>query len=119
MKMTDKDVIKALEKHIENTKNIKYGARKVEVVDAEFLKDTLDLINRQQTEIERWKNEAICYQDLWCEGMTDVQTAKSEAYKEFSKRLKSIIRDMRFLDEAEYQCEYIDDIVKEVTEGSK
>ena len=53
--MTDNESIKALEQHIERTKNLKYGARKMALVDAELLKDTLDLINHQQAEIERLK----------------------------------------------------------------
>ena len=43
--MTDTEDIKALEEHIEHTKNIKYGARKMVMVDVELLKNTLDLIN--------------------------------------------------------------------------
>lgn len=55
--MTDNEIIKALEEHIERTKNIKYGARKMAIVDVGLLKDTLDLINRQKAENEALKTE--------------------------------------------------------------
>ena len=94
--MLDKDVVKALEEHIENTKNIKYGARKVEVVNAELLKDTLDLINRQQADIDRLKNILDSYA-LQYGTVTDqrkkVNEIKAEAIKEFAERLTDRIAD--------------------------
>ena len=80
-----------------------------------------NIITIQQTEIERWKNEAICYQDLWCEGMTDVQTAKSEAYKEFAERLKhGKYYDLNYCEWVVEVCvSEIDNLVKEMTEGKE
>lgn len=48
----------------------------------------LDIINRQKTEIEQWKEEANKYQKLWCMAVDDIEKAKAEAYKEFAERLK-------------------------------
>lgn len=50
--MNDNELIKALKQHIECTEKIKYGVRKKVLVDAELLKDILDLINRRQLKIE-------------------------------------------------------------------
>ena len=50
--MTDNDIIKALEQHIERTKNIKYGARKKTLVDAELLKDILKIFIKEQLSID-------------------------------------------------------------------
>ena len=73
-----------------------------------MIKDALDLITRQQTEIlrlksmnqakldtihdlqveiEQWKEEANKYQNLWCMAVDDIEKAKSEAVKEFAERL--------------------------------
>ncbi|MEE0980486.1 MAG: hypothetical protein U0K91_02285 [Acutalibacteraceae bacterium] len=93
--MNDNEIIKALEQHIERTKNIKYGARKKTLVDAELLKDILDLINSQQAEIERLEERIIevqrCDKEL-IETLHKVheekiETAKAEAIKDFAERL--------------------------------
>ena len=55
--MTDKEIIQEFEEHIERTINLKYGARKMVLVDVELLKNTLNLINRQQAEIERLQEQ--------------------------------------------------------------
>ena len=41
-------------------------------------------------EIAQWKNEANKYQNLWCEAVKDIQTAKSEAIKEFAYKVKRL-----------------------------
>ena len=83
--MTDKEIIKALEicHHKECSKDCPY-LMVSKCVD-ELEKDALDLINRQQAEIEQWKEEANKYQKFWCE---DVQSARTEAIKEVADRLK-------------------------------
>jgi hypothetical protein len=90
------------------------------------MKDALDLINRQQAEIEELESEvdrqyeqaeadilgnlpqggASCH---WC-----IDKHKSYARKELAERLKQEIRDTRFAYEAEEQCECIDNILKEM-----
>lgn len=50
----------------------------------------LDLINHQKAEIEQLKEEANRYQNLYCMAVDDIETAKSEAIKEFAERFKRI-----------------------------
>lgn len=54
----------------------------------------LDLINRQKTEIEQWKEEANKYQNLWCIAIDDIETAKSKAIQEFAEKSKNILRNI-------------------------
>ncbi len=53
--MTDSEIKKAFEEHIAHSKNIKYGARKMAMVDVELLKNALDLINSLEVERDRLK----------------------------------------------------------------
>lgn len=71
----------------------------------------LDLINRQKTEIERLKEESSdkerAYTDEYClrkewkdkcrQLLIEKQTAKSEAIKEFSERLKSLVNQHHYM----------------------
>ena len=50
--------------------------------------DTNKLKEQLQAEIEQWTEEANKYQKLWCTSVDDIETAKSEAIKEFAERLK-------------------------------
>lgn len=72
------------------------------------MSDALDLINSQKAEIERYLHSIKMLEN-------DMQTAKSEAIKEFAERLKEILQ---FTDDS-YECweieGYIDDLVKEMT----
>lgn len=54
----------------------------------------IDLINRQKTEIEQWKEEANKYQNLWCIAIDDIETAKSKAVQEFAEKSKNILRNI-------------------------
>lgn len=81
----------------------------------------LDLINRQQTEIERLQTyhddmESAIYQ--FREDQAKVKFFKSEiraeAIKEFTDALKARIRDDMFAYPAEEHCERIDCLVKEM-----
>ena len=107
--MTDKEIIKALENHIDD-----FNKNGISVDNNRLDKLTLDLINRQKAEIERlkgWENllKAESHAPI-------VKKAKSEAIKEFAKRLKNSIYINTDL--LVYQCEevesMIDDIVKEM-----
>lgn len=71
----------------------------------------IELINRQQTEIERYKYSIKMLED-------DVATAKSEAIKEFAKRLKEHTHDIVFYGEI-VTVSRIDNLVTEMTEGEK
>lgn len=104
-KLTDEEIIEALEfcvkarcskdcsyKNIGNANCIK-----------NIMKDSLDLINRQKAEIEKLKEENKNYQELlthekganialrvmYDKVSKNIKTAKSEAYKEFAKKLKA------------------------------
>lgn len=52
--MTDEQIIKALAKHIDRAEMCKYGATKSVIVDAELLKNAVELICRQQAEINHF-----------------------------------------------------------------
>lgn len=137
--MTDNEIIKALQIHINE-----YDKTGISVDNNRLDKLTLDLIYRQQAEIERlrkevnlvsiqfqdlqeryeeahaeieqWKEEANKYQKLWCIAMDDIEIAQFGAIQELAKRLKnSIYINTNLL---VYQCEdvesMIDDIVKEM-----
>lgn len=86
---------------------------------SKLAKDALDLIKRQQAEIEQWKEEANRYQNLWCDAEKDISNARIEAQKDFAERLK------------EHMCSYdlpnyhyfkavdedtLDEVLKEMTE---
>lgn len=90
--MTDNEIIKAFKDFLNEqvdgyTDHVETGGERYEFIEKELelLKETDNLINRQKTEIEQWKEEANRYQTLWCE---DVQIARAEAIKEFAERLK-------------------------------
>lgn len=99
--MTDKEIIKALEKHIYD-----FDKYQVAIDPCRLDKMPLDLIKRQQAEIERLEKEnddkKNAYNDEYClrkewkdkciELLEEKQTAKSEAVKEFAERLKSLSR---------------------------
>ena len=93
--MTNKEIIKALEGA---TLNAKKCDSKVWSIELYKLENALDLITRQQTEIEQWKEEANRYQNLWCIAANDISKGKAEAYKEFARRLKDHSRKMQSSD---------------------
>lgn len=93
--MTDNDIIKALEEEKKYVMGLQHrlechGEETPGLIkNCVLLSNTLNLINRQKAEIEQWKEEANKYQNLWCEAVMDVQTAKAEAVKEFAERLRN------------------------------
>ena len=56
-----------------------------------FSKNVIAIINRQNEEIEQWKQEANRYQNLWCMAFDDIRTAKSEAIKEVIKKIDELL----------------------------
>ena len=92
--MTDKEIIKALECCIndENCENCPLHHKKIEnacvLTVVEFYKEILDLINRQQAEIERLnirlRKERHQFDDLG----KMYSEIRAEAIKEFAQRLK-------------------------------
>ena len=97
-KLTDNEIIKALEEYLQKCQNIKYGARQKILVDADFLKDVLDLINRKNAEIERLQkaNKSLEAENLIFRGGVDY--FKAEAIKEFWSKLKTHTRKMKSSD---------------------
>ena len=65
----------------------------------------------QQAEIEQWKEEANKYQNLWCEAVKDLQTAKTEAIKEFAVLVNSRLFPAT---QHTYEREYVKNLVKEM-----
>lgn len=95
--MTDNDIIKALECcGCDNYQcdNCPYAYKTCTVY-----KDSIDLINRQKAEIEKWKAlaengaSAIDTNNRLVQKFAEIKT---EAIKEFGKRLKSRINDSVF-----------------------
>ena len=101
--LPDKEIVKALECCV--TKEDCNGCPYDEINDCikGHEEDILDLINRQQAEIERLK-EIIEYKDICIEAREDI---KSEAYKEFAEKLENRILSMlttATLEEKEIIC---------------
>ena len=89
--MTDTEIIKALECLFDymDCGGCSYSPTyEFPLCQQHVAKDALDLITRQQAEIEQWKEEANKYQNLWCIAVDDIEKAKSEAVKEFAERLE-------------------------------
>ena len=77
----------------------------------------LDLINRQQTEIEKLKEEIQITKDAYTMLQTKNEIIKSEAIKEFAERLKEksfkTIRNYGLTKDVVEVCD-IDNLVKEM-----
>ena len=113
--MTDNEIIKALNgadglEHI----SLYCADNNGEDVTSIKIVDIIDLINRQQAEIERYKGVIKLLEK-------NVLTAKNEAVKEFAKRLKAEYADF---DELHEEIRHdnlilaIDNLVKEMMEQS-
>lgn len=83
-----------------------------------LFESVIDLIKRQQAEIERLQSKLInsthihVDKSAFEECCYNIETAKAEAYKEFAERLKEIYAIHEGLHME------IDNLVKELTEGS-
>lgn len=86
--MTDNEIIKELNLRIDD-----------------FSRETLDLINRQKTEIEELKEEANKYKNLWGISLDDIEIEKTKAYTRITN-IKKI-------------SQYLDGLVKEMTEENE
>lgn len=106
-KLTDAEVKKALGGAILNAKGYDSKVWSIEVYK---LENALDLITRQQAEIERLKNaykQCAWERDIFAEDMTqeikkdcsflmlDIKTIKAEAYKECLKKFEKNIKDVK------------------------
>ena len=79
------DLIKQQRENIERLQSM--NRAKLDTIH-DLQADTNKLKEQLQAEIEQWKEEANRYQKLWCVAVDDIETAKSEAYKEFAERVK-------------------------------
>lgn len=78
--------------------------------------DTNKLKEQLQAEIEQWKEEANKYQKLWCIAVDDIETAKSEAYKEFAEHLKERWPN-NYYDSPDVDFdEFVDNLLKEIVD---
>ena len=101
-KLTDEEIVKALERLIELTskdmlisnKGVTYG-------------NVLDLINRLQNDLAISQKETKRY-------ATGYKTAKTEAYKEFAERLKRTFPKDDFLRSTKQISKQIDNLLKEM-----
>ena len=110
--MKDNDIIKALECCKEGNCDDGcpfYGVK--EDCEAELPEEALNVINRQQAEIERYKGVIKLLEK-------DVANAKSETVKEFERKIKAhayyidVPKEHRVVDEDD-----IDAVLKEMTES--
>ena len=91
--MTDNKIIKALEcctededcTHCPSIKEMPYCSNDIMV-------GALNLINRQQTEVEKLKEEIQITKDAYAMLQTKNEIIKSEVVKEFAERLKNKIK---------------------------
>lgn len=124
--MNDIEIIKALECHTlpSGCNDCPYVDKSAGRCSTAMVKDALDLIKRQQAEIERlnidlkamrgaansWKAEVqrICKKEF-DNIEIDIETVKSEAVREFAEKLKSMLSFGRYT-----SYEQIDNLVKEM-----
>lgn len=123
--MTDNEIIEAFENNCNSCENCPYHI--YSDCDDRNRKDILDLIKRQQAEINHWKETANSFQNMWGEAITDISTAKAEAIKEFGEKLKKHCMGLSGIEwnkkatplswayAYENFCDDIDNIVKEMT----
>ena len=126
--MTDNEIIKALEGMTyggHSCMHCKYGTTKGDdrcgLQGCKIGRDALDLINRQQAEIERYKAEhkefAKKLSNLHSTALMVMDRrneVRAEAIKEFAERVKE-----RAFDDGKFVCTArIDNLVKEMTEVS-
>lgn len=76
--------------------------------------DVLDLIKRQQAEIKRLNAVSEICGDCHKKYAEKIQTAKSEAIKEFAEKLHELLKF--YYPEQKFVHTHIDNLVKEMTE---
>ena len=123
--MTDKEIVETLEKEIRLTEYVDSDYSNVKL---ETIKSTLDLITRQQAEIERLKMEneilSINADTAFQDGLNEARDLyakeveneiKSEAVREFAERFEKEIKDVKFTLGQFYEIQdAFKDIIKEM-----
>lgn len=79
-KLTDEEIIKDL---TELSRYTGFQEKYIQVLNA-----TLDLINRQKSEIERLKKEVSVARDAYISIQDRYEHTKAEAYKKFAERIR-------------------------------
>lgn len=121
--MTDAEIIKALE--CCTNKGAKCSDcpafKKVDRSDCKkYFRGAIDLINRQQVEIEELKIENKSLRSAANSYKMHFDVARNEAVKEFAERLKEEIdiRPTHSNEQNKYVCFLIDNLVKEMASGT-
>ena len=121
--MTDNEIIKALEictsEHLgcEDGCPRRHNGLTYAKCRLGFLKDALDLINRQKAEVERLTRERDFYKAPSSELARGVKQIKSEAIKEFEKKFERKIKDVKFTLGQTWEIKNaLKDTLKEMTE---
>ena len=130
--MTDNEIIKALECCGNIVASTCKGCAYHETYNAScvvrLMRDTVDLINRRQAEIEKLKADKIIAErhekdarDLFKQTVKQLETAKSEAIKEFAERLTDRICENvnRSLDNPDGNNYYPIDVYKDIDNLAK
>ena len=125
--MTDSEIMKALEWYVSKFKNTGYVYLDVDGTKFVSTQEVLDLITRQQAEIERLKECPKCVYEYDgetmeycvqgpCPNFKTVEQIKSEAVKEFAERLKNEIniRTTYSREQDKNVMRMIDNLVKEM-----
>lgn len=93
--MTDNEIIKALPKILYGGHGcikceyaVKKGDDRCGLKGCRIARDALDLINRQQVEIETWKEAFNNLDKIARPSIEYVENVKAEAIREFAERLK-------------------------------
>lgn len=111
--MTDNEIIKALE---DCSTYAYYYCSECGFKDGDLLKAALDLINRQQAEIERLKIENQSLRSAANSYKLHYKEARAEAVKEFAEKLKFVWFDNRY-DSPDIDFDYFVDILVETLVG--
>ena len=117
--MTDNEIIKALEccsEHVRNCAECPLNVTSLDHCSTRLAQNVLNLINRQNAEIDGLKSEARRYKQYYFNHEYD--KLEAEAIKDFAERLKNkLAACSKTIDgECEYLiCDYdIDNLVKEM-----
>lgn len=113
--MTDEKNIKALEDYIKENEFEYFHSNMMN--EYPLIKKSLDIINRQKSEIERLKGSTIVNNIM--ESQRIKREAKAEAYKEFADMVKKNIKEVWNYDNGTCSCvlvltKDIDKILKEI-----
>ena len=110
-RMTDNEIIKYLEQAID-----KYNKNEIFVDNIRLDKLSLDIIKRQQVEIERLKIENHAHRGAANSYKLHYNEARAEAVKEFAEKLKFVWFDNRY-DSPDIDFDYFVDILVETLAG--